>query len=87
MPQATDELRDLWNDDGGVDDVIATRYLQERGFIFTRGGMIVASVDHEFNEKDFSAIDYMFHEWDYGYTHQLRHKDGVVINDGEPIKP
>lgn len=79
MPQATDKLRIAWNDDDGIDDVKATRYLQERGFIFTRGGMIVASFDHEFNEKDYSAIDYMFQEWDYGYDPKLRHKDGTVI--------
>lgn len=79
MPQATDKLRNLWNDDDGVDDVKATRHLQERGFIFTRGGMIVASVDHEFTEKDYSAIDYMFQEWDYGYDPKIRHKDGVIL--------
>lgn len=79
MPQATDKLRLLWNDEDGVDDVQATRYLLDRGFIFSRGGMIVASVDHVFNEKDYSAIDYMFQEWDYGFDPKLRYKDGTIL--------
>lgn len=79
MPQATDKLRQLWNGNDGVDDVMATQYLQSRGFIFSRGGVIVAPVDHEFNEKDYSAIDYMRDEWDYDYDNRLRHERGVIV--------
>jgi hypothetical protein len=60
MPQATKELRDQWEDDSVA--------LAQLGTNFTiRAGVIRACAGHEPSPDDFSAIDYLCQEWDYGY--------------------
>lgn len=61
MPQASSELCDRWGD-------INTAFGQLRAnFIQTRGGIIRPVRGYTPTADDLSAIDYLIHEWDYGY--------------------
>lgn len=66
MPQASDELRAEWP--GG--DYQATQYLaDERGFMLTRRWTWVPPTPMDYkdlSEREYSAILYLVHEWDYG---------------------
>lgn len=65
MPQATKELQLAWDHDNQMDGK-AMRHLIDRGFTFDRG-MIIAPEGETPTELDFSAIDYLCQEWDYGW--------------------
>lgn len=60
MPQATKDLKDRWLDDGCA--------LTQLGKNFTyHAGIIRPVPGHTPTDDDFSAIDYLVQEWDYGY--------------------
>lgn len=68
MPQASDELRARWADKkGNITDKLAIEHLLKRGFVFTRGGIIVGPPALLTTPTDYSAIDYLADEWDYDY--------------------
>lgn len=60
MPQASDELRDRWKDDGR-----ATEFLLKRGYKLAPDWTWLAPGQPE--EDELSAIEYMMDEWDYGW--------------------
>lgn len=63
MPQASDELRAKFP---GHDEE-AFKVLEEN-FVVRRDGMIVPKVKgYKPTPREDDAIDYLFHEWDYGY--------------------
>lgn len=59
MPQAPEHLRASWND--------FSAWLQLRPNFVERSGVILKKPGYKPTEDDFSAIDYLFLEWDYGY--------------------
>jgi hypothetical protein len=65
VPQATQELRDAWDHDNYMDK-LALDHLKNSGFTWA-SGMIKAPEDYEPTEEDYSAIDYLCQEWDYGW--------------------
>lgn len=63
MPQASKELRDEWP---GW-DTQAINHLRDRGYRLTRSADWVSPPgNHEVTERDWSAIQYLIDEWDYG---------------------
>lgn len=63
MAQATDELRAIWHagGDAGALAHLAPNFTVHEGDIRRNPG-------YQPTERDFSAIDYLFQEWDYTYT-------------------
>lgn len=70
MPQATEELRQLWHYNSDTPDYSAEHFLiNERGFMLTRRWTWVPPVPMDYgmlDEKEYSAILYLVQEWDYG---------------------
>lgn len=62
MPQATPDLRARW-----ADDSTALGHLHGR-YLVGRGGVIQPLVGTVPTSDDYSAIDYLIQEWDYGYN-------------------
>jgi len=64
MPQATNQLRRKFpNGDREALDVI------EANFFINRGGFIQKKdPKYQPTDREFEAIDYLFQEWDYGYS-------------------
>ena len=63
MPQASDELRKRW--DVGDGPVIA--YLKAKGFtLLPNYHWRKPSPDHEVTEAEWSAMDFLVEEWDFG---------------------
>lgn len=62
MPQATSELQALWgtSDEKALDQILPN-------FTISRGGIIRPKSGYSPSETDFSAIDFLFQEWDYDY--------------------
>lgn len=62
MPQATSELQVLWgtSDEKALDQILPN-------FTISRGGIIRPKLNYVQTDKDLSAIDFLFQEWDYGY--------------------
>lgn len=70
MPQATDELRAKMKDYFGdeISDAGPIAYLLERGFKFTRGGIILPPTPFkEWVDWEADCINFLADEWDYGY--------------------
>jgi hypothetical protein len=65
MPQATRELQIAWDHDAQMDGK-ALKHLRDRGFTF-ESGIIIPPDGETPTELDFSAIDYLCQEWDYGW--------------------
>ena len=63
MPQATDELREEWD---GPDDQKAMGFLRDAGYVLNRDWTWSSPEGREPTEKEWSAIDFMFQEWDFG---------------------
>lgn len=63
MPQASDEQRAEW----GISEDRAMRHLDERGFVLGRDWYWrKPSPDYVMTAKDWSAIDFLCDEWDFG---------------------
>ena len=64
MPQASEELRAMFpGSDQEALEVI------DKNFIVPRGFIIRPRVSgYEPTERENFAIDYLFHEWDFGYS-------------------
>lgn len=72
MPQASEELRADWP--GG--DCEALDHLKPN-FTVSRGGVIHRrSESYELSLRDWSALSYLVHEWDYGYSMRTEPADG-----------
>lgn len=65
MPQATRELQVAWDHDEHMDSK-ALDHLKAAGFEF-RSGTIRAPAGYTPDGRDYSAIDYLCQEWDYGW--------------------
>ena len=61
MPQASDKLRERWHC-----DVCAFEQLG-MNFKVTKGGIIKPKKNYSPSKVDYSAIEYLVCEWDYGY--------------------
>lgn len=69
MPQATRELQERWQHNEYMDR-IAIKHLLDRGYGIALGIVVKPSTvgsDFEPTEEDYSAIDYLCQEWDYGW--------------------
>lgn len=64
MSRVQPELRKRWTDDGA-----AIKHLEERGYILQRDGSWDWTNPKKITptEQDWSAFDYLFMEWDFGY--------------------
>ena len=78
MPSGPPELHEKWGDDG-----VALRYLEERNFQVSRGGIIHGPLTREGTEEERSAIEYLCAEWDYGYQPRYGNKDYCVGKDSD----
>lgn len=63
MPQATEELREIWHQEGDGKALahLAPNFTHRWGVIQPRHGYVPT-------EQDYSAIDYLCQEWDYAYS-------------------
>lgn len=65
MPQAPKELSDKWNE--------STAFTQiTENFKISRDGIIYPINGYSPTEEDYSAIDYLILEWDYGYSSKTK---------------
>lgn len=72
MPQASPELRAEWPDGDGQ----AISFLEGRGYKLTKQWeWIKPSPAHEVTPREWSAIDYLIHEWDFGDVIQQLDRD------------
>lgn len=63
MPQASEELRAMFEDDRKAFDVLKENFVDTTGFV------IRPRVDgYKMTEREGYAIDYLCDEWDYGYS-------------------
>jgi hypothetical protein len=69
MPQASDELRALWRNDAHAWAHLAPNFTEHAGDIRRKPG-------YEPTERDYSALDYLFQEWDYTYS-------DITVKDGQ----
>lgn len=60
MPQGPIELHDKWGGPVQALQHLEANFIDDRGVISPRN-------DREPTEEDFSAIDYLCMEWDFGY--------------------
>ena len=67
MPQASEELRSKFpGGDGEALDVI------DKNFVVPKGFVIHPKVKgYKPTKREDDALDYLFHEWDYGYTPEV----------------
>ena len=65
MPQATRPLQEKWDHDNQM-DAKAITHLKNAGFEM-KSGIIRAPAGYTPTEDDYSAIDYLCQEWDYGW--------------------
>lgn len=63
MPQATEEQRAEWN---GPSDETATKFLVDAGYRLTPAWTWTPPVGHAPTEREWSAIDFLIDEWDFG---------------------
>jgi hypothetical protein len=61
MPQASDELSARWTSDSALELIQRDNYFQ------IQAGIIRPVKPHVPTAKELDAIDYLFHEWDFGY--------------------
>jgi hypothetical protein len=59
MPQASQELRDMFEDDGAAWKELGANFCDDKGIIRRRDKTV------EPTPKQFFAIDYLCDEWDY----------------------
>lgn len=82
MPQATPELRELWE---GPDDSKARTYLAQRGYTLTSSWEWVPPAGQEITERDESAVMFMIQEWDFGGIKQFSEIDPEeIVHCGMP---
>jgi hypothetical protein len=70
MPQASDELRALFEDDGVAWWILGENFTDDKGIIRRKDRSIRPTA------LQFSAIDYLCDEWDY-----IWEGEGVLDND------
>ena len=63
MPEGPAHWHEFW--DG---DEKPCRYLESRGYRFTRGGDIVPPAGQQIDSLDLAALNYLAQEWDYSYS-------------------
>lgn len=72
MPQASEELRKEWD---GPDEQTAIKYLKDRGYVLTDKWLWrKPHPDYKPTVKEFSAMQFLFEEWDFG---------GIEASDNE----
>lgn len=63
MPQASSEQQAEW----GIDDGPVIKFLEAAGYRMTRTFFwVLPTPDHVPTEKEYSAIDFLIDEWDFG---------------------
>lgn len=68
MPQASNELRARWGGFQGVGEDKAEAFLTDHGFILTdHWSWISPKPEVEVTEDEWSAMDFLVYEWDYGW--------------------
>lgn len=65
MPQASEELRAMWEDDNA-----ALAYLASRGIKARANVILVIPFGHLLSQRDFDAIEYMIEEWDFSWERE-----------------
>lgn len=70
MPQASEELREKW----GIDEQKASKFLESHGFKLTKDCQWQAPPEHTITEEEWSAIEFLIDEWDFGslVLHELK---------------
>ncbi len=68
MPSSSDFLRTKWADsEGNITDAVAQKYLEDKGFILTEKWFWkLPNPNYHITDDDFSAIQYLIEEWDFG---------------------
>ena len=68
MPTASDEMREKIKAafGNGIDLMGPLKYLIDRGYTDDRG-ILKPPKDHEPTEEEELCIDFLFHEWDFGF--------------------
>ncbi len=74
MPQATTELQNRWGGLNGIGDDKAIAFLEGRGFRMEHFCWKRPHPGYEISEEEWSAIDFLIQEWDYG----------SIIDDPQP---
>lgn len=68
MPQASDELRAKFpGHDSEALEVIATNFNDDKGWITLK------DPNYKPTEREWDAVDYLIHEWDYAYGSKASH--------------
>lgn len=60
MPQASENLRTMWTSDKEALDALRACLAVQLG-----RGVVYVARDAELSERETSAVDYLFAEWDY----------------------
>lgn len=66
MPQADPALRAEWEDGPGTAEENALVHLEGNGFVLTEKWTWRKPKGHVLSARDWSAIQYMCDDWDYG---------------------
>jgi len=69
MPSGGGRVGPFDNHDDAID------HLMTRGFRLIKGGLILYPADHDWTTDDNDAADYLFEEWDYGFTSEALLKE------------
>lgn len=75
MPQASDELRDQFEDDSA-----AMTVLQEHFSLSATGVIRPRTADRQATDREKAAIDYLVLEWDYAWEPRPR----ITKAEGKP---
>ncbi len=67
MPQASEEQRRLWGDDGWIGETKAITYLRSKGYtLLPNFFWRKPSPNHEVTQDEGEAIWFLINEWDFG---------------------
>lgn len=73
MPQADEELRSIMVDwFGSMEDYGPTKLLESHGFVLTREWKWIKPVpSHTLNEIEWTCLQFLIDEWDFGGLHRI----------------
>jgi hypothetical protein len=67
MPSASEELRAEWGGADGIGEDKAASFLREKGWHCSDTFLWSRPNDREISEEEWRALDFLIHEWDFGY--------------------